>query len=177
MMFSYIDAPLTLFFKHLIPHDPLFVQLFSFFSFLGSYAFIWIVISVFLIILEEKRDKRFIFSMASSLTITYIVVTVLKVIIARPRPPHFVPICPQDFSFPSLHAALSFCAATILSRFDKKRRTLYYTGAALITYSRVFLGCHYLLDIVIGSLVGLSASLFILKNTLSETKKQSKKKR
>lgn len=174
MMFSYVDSSLTLFFKHLIPHDPLFVQFFSFFSFLGSYAFVWIVISIFLIIFEEKKDKRFIFSMASSLTIAYIVITILKVLIGRTRPPLFVPICPQDFSFPSLHAAFSFAAATVLSRFDKKRSTIYYLGATLIAYSRIFLGCHYFLDVFFGSAIGYLMAFLVTRQKTAMKKGRKK---
>lgn len=70
---------------------------------------------------------------------------------------------PSDYSFPSGHATLSFSAATILSFFDKKRRKIFYLIAALIAFSRVYLGYHYFFDIVAGSLIGWFLSKIVLK--------------
>ncbi|MFA6513419.1 MAG: phosphatase PAP2 family protein, partial [Patescibacteria group bacterium] len=53
-------------------------------------------------------------------------------------------------------------AATILAYFDKKRRWFYYIIAVLISYSRIYLGCHYFLDVVAGTILGFVISKIIL---------------
>jgi len=70
--------------------------------------------------------------------------------------------CPLDFSFPSSHAAFAFSAAVILTSYDKKRWYLYYGIAFLVSFSRIYLGCHYVLDLVLGAIIGFTVSQFIL---------------
>jgi undecaprenyl-diphosphatase len=76
---------------------------------------------------------------------------------------------PTDYSFPSSHASSSFFAASVLSYFhlknkNKKKKTsrinlnwpiLYYSIAALISYSRIYLGVHYFTDVVVGAIIGI----------------------
>lgn len=71
-------------------------------------------------------------------------------------------ICPADFSFPSAHASTAFAAAAVLTYFDRKRRWFYYLVAILISFSRVYLGCHYFLDIFFGALLGYAVSKLVL---------------
>ena len=66
------------------------------------------------------------------------------------------------YSFPSNHAANSFVFATVLSYFYDKNRTLLYTIASTIAFSRVYVGVHYPLDIIFGSIIGYIISWIIL---------------
>lgn len=183
-----LDNKLTLFLKNLFPQNTLFDFFFSFFSLQGVTIFIWIIIFILAIIFEEtknpgisNRDKKFIVSFIFSLLITGLLVNfILKNIIQRPRPK---PIstnsnqlqkitsnpCPTDFSFPSSHAALSFASATVIAYFDKKRKWLYYTTAILISYSRIYLGCHFFFDVFIGAILGYFLSKNLLKHLTSNT--------
>jgi undecaprenyl-diphosphatase len=85
-----------------------------------------------------------------------------KLITDRPRPPlryrepaALVPV-PHTSSFPSGHAATSFACAATLARFAPRRvAVLLYILAALIAYSRVYVGVHYPLDVLGGALLGL----------------------
>ena len=66
------------------------------------------------------------------------------------------------WSFPSNHAANSFAFATVLSYFYDKNKTMIFSIASVIAFSRVYVGVHYPLDIIFGSLLGYTVSWIIL---------------
>ena len=154
-----LDYFFTNLLNKLIPHNIIFDYLFSFFSMKGGSVLIWITIIVLLIIFEEKINKKFILYFLVALGITSTVVFGLKNTVKRVRP---TTVCEKDFSFPSAHAATAFASAAILTYFDKKRRWFYYTVAILISYSRIYLGCHYFLDVVAGAIIGYIISRALL---------------
>jgi undecaprenyl-diphosphatase len=85
-----------------------------------------------------------------------------KLITDRPRPPFRYPeaaplvSAPHTNSFPSGHATTSFACAATLARFAPRRvAVLLYVLAALIAYSRVYVGVHYPLDVLGGAALGL----------------------
>jgi undecaprenyl-diphosphatase len=66
------------------------------------------------------------------------------------------------FGFASSHAANTFGVATfffLLSGKKRKWMVLLFPWAALVTYSRIYLGVHYPGDIVVGALIGMLAAL------------------
>ena len=66
------------------------------------------------------------------------------------------------WSFPSNHAANSFAFATVLSYFYDKNKIIIFSVASVITFSRVYVGVHYPMDIFFGSLIGYTISWIIL---------------
>ena len=66
------------------------------------------------------------------------------------------------YSFPSNHAANSFVFATVLSYFYEKNKTFLYILASAIAFSRVYVGVHYPLDIIFGSIIGYIISWMVL---------------
>ena len=58
-------------------------------------------------------------------------------------------------SFPSAHAANSFAMATVASWGYRRLAPLFYVVAALVAYSRIYVGLHYPLDAVGGALLGI----------------------
>jgi undecaprenyl-diphosphatase len=87
--------------------------------------------------------------------------TGLKALIDRPRPPlryaepkTLVPL-PHDGSFPSGHAATSFAAATMLSFASPRLAPFLFLLAAAISFSRVYVGVHYPLDVIGGAVLGV----------------------
>jgi undecaprenyl-diphosphatase len=152
-----------------IPHTIFFDFFFSFMSLRGYSFFIWLIIIAVLILVEEKRDNKhhFIFYFVISFVLTALLVSFpLKSFFHTPRPSidGVTPftVCPTDYSFPSGHAATAFAAAYILSFYDKKRRAFYYAVAVLIAYSRIYLHCHYLIDVVGGAVIGVIISRLVL---------------
>jgi undecaprenyl-diphosphatase len=61
-----------------------------------------------------------------------------------------------DYGFVSSHAANSFAVAAFISLFFAKRWVTIsmFCWAALVSYSRIYLGVHYPLDITCGALLG-----------------------
>ena len=66
------------------------------------------------------------------------------------------------YSFPSNHAANSFVFATVLSYFYDRKKISLYILASTIAFSRVYVGVHYPLDIIFGSIIGYIISWIIL---------------
>jgi undecaprenyl-diphosphatase len=135
-------------------------------------------------LLVPTRTRRFALAFALTIGINTLVVYGLKMAIARPRPWHVMPDIhpmifagPSDFSFPSGHAAGSFCYATFVAVFLLKTRKgalpiaissvllVLATGVAL---SRIALGVHFPGDITAGAIIGattgaIGANLYLTR--------------
>jgi membrane-associated phospholipid phosphatase len=66
-------------------------------------------------------------------------------------------------SFPSGHTASIFALVTILALFTKSKKLscLYLVAAILVAYSRIYLSQHFLIDVLAGSFIGVSISIFV----------------
>jgi len=173
------DQLITAFLRNFFPHMQFFNLFFSFFSLKGNSIVVWLLVILTSLILEERKnpgisrkDKNFIILFSLSFLLAGLIVAFpLKNLFHRPRPAFakasagklfLTSSCPTDFSFPSGHAATAFTAACVLTYFDKKRRWFYYIVALLISYSRIYLGCHYFFDVVAGTIIGLFISKLFL---------------
>ncbi len=66
------------------------------------------------------------------------------------------------FGFVSSHAANVFAAAVVFGYFYPRRKKLYFTLAALVAFSRVYVGVHYPADIIFGGLLGYGLAWAVL---------------
>jgi membrane-associated phospholipid phosphatase len=57
-------------------------------------------------------------------------------------------------SLPSGHTSRAFLSATILSKFYSKYMIVFFVIAATIGFSRVYIGTHYPLDVIVGAITG-----------------------
>ncbi|MEO8665714.1 MAG: phosphatase PAP2 family protein [Ignavibacteria bacterium] len=75
---------------------------------------------------------------------------------------HLLINCSESFSFPSNHAVNNFAAATLFSWFYPRMKYFLFTGALIISLSRVFVGVHYPYDALGGALIGIFFALLIV---------------
>ena len=97
------------------------------------------------------------------------VVNLLKPIVDRPRPGqrfaaegvdvHIPAGTPSDKAFPSGHTQTAFGAAVYLSCMYPGWSPLFLTLAAIVGLSRIAIGVHYPLDVLVGALFGTAFSI------------------
>lgn len=134
---------------------------------LGDVGFIWIVASVIMLFFKKTR-KIAIVSLISLTICICINNVILKNIIDRARPFTVVEGLsilvkkPIDSSFPSGHTCASFAVATIYYKyFPKKIGIPCIIFAALIGFSRLYVGVHYPTDVLVGFLLGFLGALIV----------------
>jgi len=129
-----------------------------FFSSITHFGDIFIVlILITSLFLWQERKREWIPTLWISYGTAIILSFLLKIIIKRPRPffEMFLPIINlPDYSFPSMHAVAAFAAIPILDREFPRLRLFWVLFALLIAFSRIYLGLHYLSDVMFGALIG-----------------------
>jgi len=134
---------------------------------LGDMGFIWIIITVALLLCKKTRYYGII-SACSLLLSLFLGQYGLKLIFQRERPFYNLPGMlllippPGDYSFPSGHAASSFAAAAAIFYWNRKAGLAAFVLAFLIAFSRLYLFVHYPSDVLAGALLGLGCTLFVV---------------
>ena len=142
---------------------PLLNKFFIFISYFGAGDVIFFIAAAVSIFLILRIGKENILKLWIALIGAILSMSVLKLVIQRPRPLDGITEEPS-FSFPSAHAVLSaafygFILYLIL-RSDSSRavKFIFSVGLSfliiLIGFSRLYLGVHYLSDVIGGYILG-----------------------
>jgi membrane-associated phospholipid phosphatase len=121
---------------------------------LGSEYFL-VPLAVFLVWRLEKRgERKTAYLLVAGILTAEAVLQLLKVLIHRPRPELFFGLAPvETYSFPSGHAFVPAVYFGILAGIlgaGARWRAAVVALAALLGFSRVYLGYHYPSDVVAG---------------------------
>lgn len=125
-----------------------------------------------------RRPYPFLLVAATSIT-TSLLNALFKYAVQRDRPPTVIldpkPLMevPTTSSFPSGHTSTSFACAYVISRLEPRLTIPVFVLAALIGFSRVYVGVHYPLDVVAGAIFGLivARALLMLLTALQRSRR------
>lgn len=160
-------------------HTPLLDKIMILFTHLGDQGFIWVCLTLVLLLIPKTR-KIGVILLISLILDTLVCNVFLKNIFMRPRPCTINPNIsllipkPQDYSFPSGHTAASFTIVSVLCLL--KQRKLFIISvivACLIAFSRMYLYVHFPSDIIGGIFVGILCGFisYLLSFKISFTNK------
>lgn len=114
------------------------------------------VITIFLFLFGAMLTKKRIIVLLFSIILSDQTCNLIKAATKRLRP------YGSDFSFPSAHTANMFTAAVLLEKWLPIWNGFFYVWASLVAFSRVYLKKHYLLDVVMGGIIGVAYALAFL---------------
>lgn len=137
----------------------------------------WCLVCILLYIFGGRKAKKVAVLGLIALFLSNVAVYFLKYIVAEPRPflvlSHVHQLIPENeiYSFPSGHTASSFAAATIIGlKYKLKIRNIKFrliypllAFAAIIGFSRVYIGVHYPLDVISGAIIGAAVALAVIR--------------
>lgn len=123
----------------------------------GSGAFL-LIVSAWIFFKKSREAGAMLFL---ALWFDFFINLVLKDFFTRPRPEWFetkmfdIDSWLYSFSFPSGHASRIALTTSLLYNFFSKQRILMIVAAALVVFSRVVIGAHFWLDVIVGALNGI----------------------
>ncbi|HXB95649.1 MAG TPA: phosphatase PAP2 family protein [Puia sp.] len=149
-------------------HQTVLDKIFAWITFLGDGTF---SVIVFLVLLLQRRWSRAT-EVILAFLLSGLLAQLLKNWFSMPRPmqffgagqyPYFIKgVSHIGFaSFPSGHSTSVFALATLLAFFTKNQRLkiVFLLGAVLVGYSRIYLGQHFLGDVLMGSCIGVGTAV------------------
>ena len=112
-----------------------------------------VVILTTLIFMFSKKNRKYLSVLWITLIIGYLLTSLLKTLTARERPESLL-IEETGFSFPSGHSVAVFAPFIIIKKHFPKLKLYWIILAAIVLFSRLYLGAHYLSDVIAGALIG-----------------------
>ena len=133
-------------------------------SYAGSFGFVWLGIAFAISGFSWSRPWLWT-RVGAAILLSESISGALKSAIERDRPPLARPVpeplleTPSTYSFPSGHATVSFACATVLALAVPRLTWPFFVLAALISFSRVYVGVHYPFDVLAGAVLGVAIAI------------------
>ena len=130
---------------------------------IGTFIFIPFLILTFYLWNSKNKEKiiPLWLSLGLSLAVTYF----LKFSVQKPRPEQALgikaAINETGYGFPSAHATAAFSALPLFDKVLVNWSLAWNVLAILIAFSRIYLGVHYLSDVIAGAIIGYGIADFI----------------
>lgn len=143
----------------------------------------WFAVIVAALLMMFSKTRKLGILVFASYALSGILAQLIKHIAATPRPSAYFTF--QQYhkfvkgvhlagsnSFPSGHTTTAFSLATLLACYtqNKKIQFFYLTLAIATGYSRIYLGQHFLTDVLMGAFLGSLISMIIVR--IAEKNKQ-----
>jgi undecaprenyl-diphosphatase len=144
--------------------SPILDVVLGFITNFGSTVF-WLVMAILLWVAGKKEDAILL---AVAIIIGGVIFLPLKLIFYRARPymvltDIHVLDTESGFSFPSGHSKNVFSAAAILGNKHRKWASLLYVLSFVVSFSRIYIGVHWPIDVVVGAVAGWLIGIIVLK--------------
>jgi undecaprenyl-diphosphatase len=158
---AFVSADERLFLEMFRYHPSAWTPLVALVTELGS-IILWAVVAVGLWAFRKRNLATYLLV---AIILGLAIYTAMKFAVDRPRPYEVFPIDPLyrmfDPSYPSGHAFIAFTAATIIG--IKVRRLLLpmLLLAAVVAFSRVYIGVHFPYDVFSGAVLGILVAYFV----------------
>lgn len=156
------DRQIILFFQthRLFPLDIFFIA----FTYLGTMIAVLIVITS--LFMWKKRKQGWILPLWLSAGLAALITYLIKYAVMRQRPEAIgiaAVIAATGYSFPSAHASTAFSVLPVMDREFRRLKALWIIIACLIALSRIYLGVHYLSDVIFGGIIGYCSGWLLLE--------------
>lgn len=123
----------------------------------GVVIAVMLLASSILIYRKNKKSRKAVYLLWLAFIAAFAAAFVLKLIVLRQRPVEaftfpFTGII--NYSFPSMHAMAAFSLLPIIAEYIQKQKWFFIAFAFLAAFSRIYLGFHFLSDVVFGAFAG-----------------------
>ncbi len=143
---------------------PLLDYLLTWVTHAGSVFVVFIFMST--LFLWEERKREWIPTLWTTFAVTIGLVYLIKILIVKGRPFEVLDIAvltkTNMSSIISGHAAIAFSAVPLLDREFRRLKWFWVCFAFLVAFSRVYVGAHYIGDVILGGVVGFSIGVLFV---------------
>ncbi len=151
----------------------LLLKIFYFITMLGEWSIVIVLSLLLSLFFLHHRLRSFVITLWVALLSSGIITLICKIVFHRLRPSGLLPAIEEHgYSFPSAHATIvvsfyGFLAYVIIRTQSswRSRVSAFFMALSIIVlvdFSRLYLGVHYVSDVLAGNLVGFMSLLFAI---------------